>query len=382
MKSRRTFLKRCDYPSVSISQLFVGSIITVYSRQLKVVEYADAFTKREFEKTSQATVAMVMPEALPDLGKIVDNVLRVGFMISEMKLTQGAVAMKLKAEDAVGKWQALIDGKSGVSGSSDSAAAEMEAEQCFGAGAPKPMLAHPEQSTLLLVRPHAIVDGVLGQIVDQVLACGFTVGNLQMMQMTRPNAQEFLEVYKGVVPEYADWVEELTSGKCVVMQLLLAENPVLALRELCGAHDPEIASHLQARAVTACAAPVGSSTRALPRARATHATRSTARLVQPPNHQLTFPVPPPRCSPPRCARALARARSRTPCTAPTCPRTGRSRSTTSLAFCSSREAPTHCVAPARALACRGGRDGMLGPESACHVPGTANEKEGLVPLKM
>tara|TARA_B110001452_G_scaffold82913_1_gene67822 strand:- start:2632 stop:3384 length:753 start_codon:yes stop_codon:yes gene_type:complete len=250
MKSRRTFLKRCDYPSVSISQLFVGSIITVYSRQLKVVEYADAFTKREFEKTSQATVAMVMPEALPDLGKIVDNVLRVGFMISEMKLTQGAVAMKLKAEDAVGKWQALIDGKSGVSGSSDSAAAEMEAEQCFGAGAPKPMLAHPEQSTLLLVRPHAIVDGVLGQIVDQVLACGFSVGNLQMMQMTRPNAQEFLEVYKGVVPEYADWVEELTSGKCVVMQLLLAENPVLALRELCGAHDPEIASHLQARAVT------------------------------------------------------------------------------------------------------------------------------------
>jgi len=245
MKSRRTFLKRCDYPSVSISQLFVGSIITVYSRQLKVVEYADAFTKREFEKTSQATVAMVMPEALPDLGKIVDNVLRVGFMISEMKLTQGAVAMKLKAEDAVGKWQALIDGKSGVSGSSDSAAAEMEAEQCFGAGAPKPMLAHPEQSTLLLVRPHAIVDGVLGQIVDQVLACGFSVGNLQMMQMTRPNAQEFLEVYKGVVPEYADWVEELTSGKCVVMQLLLAENPVLALRELCGAHDPEIASHLQ-----------------------------------------------------------------------------------------------------------------------------------------
>ena len=44
-----------------------------------------------------------------------------------------------------------------------------------------------------------------------------------------------------------DWVEELASGKVVALQVRYTAQPqstVLALRELCGAHDPEIASHL------------------------------------------------------------------------------------------------------------------------------------------
>ena len=142
-------------------------------------------------------------------------------------------------------WQGMIEGKAGVTGSPDLSGAEVEVEAYFGASAPKPTLAHPDASSLLLVRAHAVTDGLLGQILDQLLGSGFSVGNLQMMQLTRPNAQEFLEVYKGVVPEYADWVEEVISGKVVAVQVLLEQNPVLALRELCGAHDPEIASHLQ-----------------------------------------------------------------------------------------------------------------------------------------
>ena len=109
MKNKRTFLKRCDYPSVGMAQLYKGSIITVYSRQLKIVEYADGFTERHFAKTTQFTVAMVMQEAMGDLGKIVDSVQREGFIITEMRLLraneQMCVAMQLTGEDAVAKWQ-------------------------------------------------------------------------------------------------------------------------------------------------------------------------------------------------------------------------------------------------------------------------------------
>lgn len=42
------FLKRCEYPSVTIKDLFIGSVINVYSRQLKLVDYADQFTKSKF----------------------------------------------------------------------------------------------------------------------------------------------------------------------------------------------------------------------------------------------------------------------------------------------------------------------------------------------
>ena len=41
LKTRRTFLKRCDYPSVGMAQLYKGSIITVYSRQLTIADYGD-----------------------------------------------------------------------------------------------------------------------------------------------------------------------------------------------------------------------------------------------------------------------------------------------------------------------------------------------------
>lgn len=47
VKNRRTFLKRCSYPSVLLSDLFIGAQITVYARQLRVVEYGDDFTRNE-----------------------------------------------------------------------------------------------------------------------------------------------------------------------------------------------------------------------------------------------------------------------------------------------------------------------------------------------
>ena len=53
LKNRRSFLKRCDYPGVREADLFKGSIITVYSRQLTVKDYADAFTASAFESSSK-----------------------------------------------------------------------------------------------------------------------------------------------------------------------------------------------------------------------------------------------------------------------------------------------------------------------------------------
>ena len=50
LKNRRTFLKRCDYPSVTLKDLYKGGVITVYSRQLTIVEYGDGFTAGKLEK--------------------------------------------------------------------------------------------------------------------------------------------------------------------------------------------------------------------------------------------------------------------------------------------------------------------------------------------
>jgi hypothetical protein len=46
IKNRKTFLKRCRYDNITADMLYIGAVVTVYSRQLKLVDYADEFTRK------------------------------------------------------------------------------------------------------------------------------------------------------------------------------------------------------------------------------------------------------------------------------------------------------------------------------------------------
>jgi len=43
------FLKRCEYPAITLNDLYVGAILTVYARQIKISDYADVYTRKRFE---------------------------------------------------------------------------------------------------------------------------------------------------------------------------------------------------------------------------------------------------------------------------------------------------------------------------------------------
>lgn len=57
-------------------------------------------------------------------------------------------------------------------------------------------------STLCIIKPHAVREGKAGEIITEILRKKFTVTAIKMLRFERPNCEEFLEVYKGVVPEY------------------------------------------------------------------------------------------------------------------------------------------------------------------------------------
>lgn len=46
IKNRKTFLKRCRYDNITADMLYIGAVVTIYSRQLKLVDYADEFTRK------------------------------------------------------------------------------------------------------------------------------------------------------------------------------------------------------------------------------------------------------------------------------------------------------------------------------------------------
>lgn len=273
MKNRRTFLKRMKYPDLSLRDLFVGNTVTVYARQLKVTEYGDRFTAERFAESSETALALVKRDAMVDLPALLKTFAKAGLILAEMRLCEvpaacpgrlpehaaGAVAVLLKAADAiqtVGQIAAVSDGAFVALGSAEEVGAA--AEMLFGERASALAAPACEDSTLLLVRPHAVKANLLGQVLEMAAAGGFVLRTLSTFTLSRANAEEFLEVYKGVVPEYREYVDELTSGTCFAAEVTYAPDPpqsVPHLRALAGAADPEVARLLHPHSVRGLLAP-------------------------------------------------------------------------------------------------------------------------------
>lgn len=46
MKNHKVFLKKIHYPDIKLEDLYIGNILACYGRQLKIVDFADEFTRK------------------------------------------------------------------------------------------------------------------------------------------------------------------------------------------------------------------------------------------------------------------------------------------------------------------------------------------------
>ena len=79
--------------------------------------------------------------------------------------------------------------------------------------------------------------GMTGNILNAILDAGFQITAVQMFYLERANAEEFLEVYKGVVAEYTSMVNEMVSGPCIAIAIRAVDAPK-AFRDFSGPADP------------------------------------------------------------------------------------------------------------------------------------------------
>jgi nucleoside-diphosphate kinase len=294
VKNKKIFLKKVVYPELTTKELFLGSDINVYSRKLKIVEYGDGYTKNALEQTRSTTYGMIKPDCYMSIGKIIDMIYNQGgFTISKLKMTKlryedaaefygehkgkpfydtllnfmtsdYMVGMELVKKDAVKAWRDFIgptnsntarqqapssiralfgtDGtKNATHGSDSSTSADRELKLIFGKTKSQPQL---NNCSCLIIKPHAILEGNAGKIIDLVLSEGFEISCMEMFYLDKTTAEEFFEVYKGVLPEYSSIIEHVTSGPVIAMEIR-QENVVNALRSLVGPHDPDIAKILR-----------------------------------------------------------------------------------------------------------------------------------------
>jgi nucleoside-diphosphate kinase len=295
-KNHRAFLKRTEYAEITLANMYIGSVLTVLARQLKIVEYADDYTRSAMEHMKCRTLALIKPDAYNNIGRILAAVTQSGLVVAKLKMirmdsnraaaftnmqagleaagpehaqlltSDVVVAMELVGTDAINMWQAMMgpfspaqakseaprsiraalgtdDVRNAVHGSSNSQIAEQELAFFFGEGAKWPTTALFNNCTLCVVRPHAFVSSG-GEIVSRILAEGFEISAMCLWHLDKASAEEFCEVYKGVLPEYHDMVSQLGAGGCLVMEIR-QEDAVNAFRKLAGPHDPEVAKHLR-----------------------------------------------------------------------------------------------------------------------------------------
>lgn len=296
IKNRRLFLKRSKFENLSLKDLYLGSIINIHARQLKITDYADQFTKNKLENTASKTYAMIKPDAIKRAGEIIQRIEKNDFVICQAKkihlsrsdaakfygehegkpffeklmafVTSGPVlSLELMGVDSVRKWRELLGPtntqkareeapeslravfgtdatRNACHGADSNESAEREIDFFFGPSSPKviPVL---DNCTLCIIKPHAVATGMAGQIMTAISEAGFQINALQMFRLEKSDAEEFYEIYKGVVNEYSSMVEELCNGACIAMEIVKDEHVPTTFREFVGPSDPEIARHIR-----------------------------------------------------------------------------------------------------------------------------------------
>ena len=96
------------------------------------------------------------------------------------------------------------------------------------------------ERTLSIIKPDAVANNVIGQILSRFEQAGLKIIAARMMHLSRRDAEGFYAVHRER-PFFRDLVDFMTSGP-VLVQVLEGENAIQQNRDLMGATDPKKAA--------------------------------------------------------------------------------------------------------------------------------------------
>lgn len=88
------------------------------------------------------------------------------------------------------------------------------------------------EETLIVVKPDGVSRGLVGEILGRFETKGFKIKRLQMVEMTKQQAERFYDVHKDK-PFFKELVSFITSGP-VVGAVLSGEDAVATVRRMVG----------------------------------------------------------------------------------------------------------------------------------------------------
>ena len=269
-EKKKLFLRK--YPCAApLANWRPGNSVVICGRSMKLVGAADEATSEYVSTSSSKAFAIIFSDGYSATGEIIRKMELSGLCIVAgrmSKLSEGearefvdivggelaasdlvsdvVIGLELSGENAVDRAAAVaLEYRKFLHVSNSPQSADLEISWFFRQGSVAQQrfrsTAILNNCSCLIVRPHAL--GSLGLILGHLLPL-FEISALETFTPPRDVAEEFLEVYKGVLPEQPAQAEELSSGTCCVMEIREA-GVVEKLRAVVGPQDPEIARHLR-----------------------------------------------------------------------------------------------------------------------------------------
>lgn len=260
-------------------QLFIGAYLTIYARQMQIVDYRDLPTKKAFESvTTLALICQFGPRSAPALIDIsrkfnFQNIKLMTFNAAEASafakivkggpgpiLTSGCVlAMELRSRsggDCTKEWHATIPSlQTRYQGTFWGASKEVE-EQASRAVFNSPssgLCTSGKDCSICLVKPHCVAAGNLGDVVNDIVNRGLQISGMRLLTLTKQQALEFLSVYNTVLPDksFVDMVTEASAGPSVAIEVSGGPPIVQRLRAIAGPIDFPMARQLRPKSLRA-----------------------------------------------------------------------------------------------------------------------------------
>lgn len=266
LNKNKLFLKRIVNKDIQFpNDLYIGKTIVIYSRQLKIIDYGDLFTKNKFESISKLyNIAFVGFKSFTTFlstqfndnsepfhfksiksFKINDKI-RQHFdcNINNMDNFDVFILCEFVGSKSIKEtFNKCVNNKQEINfyGKIFDEINEMFDNETIETSA---KLLKEDESSICLIKPHSLL--LTPNIINDIINEGFKVSAIMTKKLTLNEAKEFMEIYDGVIKEYNYLIEQLLTGTCIVLQIeCIDDNTFGEFRDFVGPKDPEIAKYIR-----------------------------------------------------------------------------------------------------------------------------------------
>ncbi|KAL4151895.1 hypothetical protein PRNP1_008832 [Phytophthora ramorum] len=256
--SRKLFLKRIRIPTVNFDDLYIGGSVTVYSRQLTIMEPANEFTRQMLLQREDKALFVISPNGYSQMGRVIQLIEQSDLSVRDLRMVQLqqthiATLQSMGAINDNNQQQSLLRDVS-VLVEVRVSSPKVVQDRAFSTGAsPNDVFrtsAVLDNCTLCILRPRIVREARVGEIVDAIVTAGFEVSALQLVHFQMHEADELFQIYKGVVRQYHEMIKYMCSSPCLALEVR-GEDVVRRFRELCGPFDVQVAKTLRPNSLRA-----------------------------------------------------------------------------------------------------------------------------------